>query len=104
MVSKNATLWSDGTHRVTLRVTVHLDLDVVAAAVAMASNKDVATIVSASRKQLLEWARCGVEEYGLDHIFLTGGSDYPEEAQVATRRLVELGMFPAPDDGLELPT
>ena len=90
----NATLWRDGQHRVTLRITTHLDHDAVAAAIAMGSYEDADTIASAGRRQLLEWARAGVQAYGTGYIRTAPIADYAPEVAAAKQRLVVLGVFP----------
>ena len=92
--STNATLWRDGQHRVTLRITTHLDHDAVAAAIAMGSYEDADTIASAGRRQLLEWARAGVQSYGMGYIRTAPIADYAPEVAAAKQRLVVFGVFP----------
>lgn len=91
----NATLWRDGQHRVTLRITTHLDHDAVAAAIAMGSYEDADTIASAGRRPLLEWARAGVQSYGMGYIRTAPAADFAPEVAAAKQRLAELGVFPA---------
>lgn len=95
-MSGRATLRRDGEHRITLRVTVDLHLDTTAVAIALASYKGADVLAVATRKQLLEWARDGVESFGLDHICMGDTSEYVEETQAARGRLIELGVFPEP--------
>ena len=90
----NAALWRDGQHRVTLRITAHLDHEAVAAAIAMGSYEDADTIASAGRRRLLEWARAGVQAYGMGYIRTAPNADHAPEVAAAKQRLVELGVFP----------
>lgn len=94
-MTTKATLRRDGIRRITLRVEVHLTLEMTAAAIAMASNAEVDEIKAAGRGKLLDWARCGVEDYGMDHVCMSDGDGYEAETEAARERLVELGVFPA---------
>ena len=94
MARPRATTSRDGVRRITLRIQARLDLEAMAIAIAVASYEDAETIAEAGRNRLLGWARDGVRNFGLDHLWLGDSDGYEAEMAAARRRLVELGIFP----------
>lgn len=85
----NVTMRRDGNARVTMRVRFDLDLNMLGAVLALATEEGVEL---RSMKQLRDWAEMELNAHGTDRIAYVGDTVTAEDLEVAVKQVRE--MFP----------